>query len=464
MQFSKQSGHFASALAEPKFALFAAGQFISQFGDYLAQIALIAAIGQFTSRAPLAYSQITVAIALPALLFGPLIGVVVDRRSKRAGLMVADGVRAVIVFLIPLLMKAAYPLLHAEVTLVVLFPLVFVNYIFILYASSARVSFVPSLVPKEKLFAANAVMDFINKFAGALGFAGGGLLVVGHFWRHLRIAPWEAGFYLDSLSFAASVCTVALLRVGEPPPVRRGDGEGALGALWRRRWAEIKADIRELLEHYRANHKVRFATYSLVLVSIFAGTLYPLIIVIAQKSLYLRAAVQPLLHDTSKVGFLGALLGVGMMGGSLFSGFILHRLPRRAVIVGGLLGLSAMVVLFARSSHYWHLLLVTLGGGLFLSPVMVAQNTLLHEAVPQSLWGRAFSWRDIVLDAGFMLSALLFGFIAQIVLPRFGTVNHERVTLFWAGALLAGLTVVIGLAARTRHGASRPAASREDGR
>jgi hypothetical protein len=42
---SDRSKHFASALAEPKFAL-------------------IAAVGEFTTRAPLAYSQIPAAIAL----------------------------------------------------------------------------------------------------------------------------------------------------------------------------------------------------------------------------------------------------------------------------------------------------------------------------------------------------------------------------------------------------------------
>ncbi|MDO9069531.1 MAG: hypothetical protein Q7W05_13895, partial [Deltaproteobacteria bacterium] len=153
------SKHFASALAEPKFALFSAGQFISQFGDFLAQIALIAAVGEFTTRAPLAYSQIPVAIALPALLFGPFIGVLIDRRSKRHMLMLADGARALIILSIPILIKLTG-------TVIILFPLVCLNYLFVLFANSARVSYIPYLVPPEKIFAANAVMDFINKLAG----------------------------------------------------------------------------------------------------------------------------------------------------------------------------------------------------------------------------------------------------------------------------------------------------------
>jgi hypothetical protein len=58
-----------------------------------------------------------------------------------------------------------------------------------------------------------------------------------------------------------------------------------------------------------------------------------------------------------------------------------------------------------------------------------------------------------------MVSALLFGFAAQIVLPRFGTVNHEKVTLFWAGVLLVLLCTGLALLARPRR-----AAPGDDGR
>jgi len=234
---SKQSGHFAAALSEPKFALFAAGQLVSQFGDYLAQMALIAVIGAYTTRAPLAYSQITVAIALPALLFGPIVGVVVDRRAKSKVLIAADASRAVIIGLIPLLMKLTGSVL-------ILFPLVFISFLMGLFASAARLSLIPYLVPQNKIFAANAVMNFINKLAGMVGFVGGGLLVVGGFWRHLKLQPWEAGFYLDSLTFFISVITIAMLKTGEK--VIESQKEPELVQLWRRRINNLKTDLQEL--------------------------------------------------------------------------------------------------------------------------------------------------------------------------------------------------------------------------
>ena len=144
---------------------------------------------------------------------------------------------------------------------------------------------------------------------------------------------------------------------------------------------------------------------------------------------------------TSGVGFLGGLLGGGMMTGALLSGFLLHRLSRRHIIIGGLFGLSLMVMLFAKSSSYWHLLAITFMGGVFLQPVMTAQNTLFHESVDRSIWGRIFSARDIILDAGFVASALTLGFLAQLVLPAFGSVNQERTVLFWSGISLAVLTL-----------------------
>jgi len=420
---TKQSGHFAAALSEPKFALFAAGQLVSQFGDYLAQMALIAVIGAYTTRAPLAYSQIAVATALPALLFGPIVGVVVDRRAKSKVLIAADAGRAVIIGLIPLLMKLTGSVL-------ILFPLVFISFLMGLFASAARLSLIPYLVPQNKIFAANAVMNFINKMAGMVGFVGGGLLVVGGFWRHLKLQPWEAGFYLDSLTFLISVATIALLKTGEK--VIRSEKESELIQLWRRRINNMKNDLKELWTLIFSSPKVKFVMLSLLLVAIFGGTLYPLVVVIVQKGI--RGSIG---SGTGGVGVLGGIFALGMMLGSLSIGFLGHRYSRRMIIVIGLLGVGVMISLFALCRFYWQLLPVGLVIGVFLSPVMVAQDTLLHESAPDKLWGRIFSGRDFILNGGFMLSSLLFGFIAQIILPRLGTTNHERVTLFWCGILLA---------------------------
>lgn len=441
-----RSGHFAAALSERSFALFIAGQFVSQFGDYLAQIALIAVVGVYTTRAPLAYSQLTVAIALPALLFGPIVGVLVDRRPKRSVLMISDCLRAVIFALIPLSMKTTGSVL-------ILFPLVFCSFLLGSFASSARYALIPSLVPPQKIFAANAVMNFVNKLAGVLGFAGGGLLVVGGFWRALHLEPWEAGFYLDSLTFLASVITVALLGIREPYQARKR--ESGFRELWGRRIRNIRDDQRELLSLVRANPMVRFTVATLLLVALFGGTLYPLIVVIVQKGPQMVIGGDlglPRVGATHLVGFLGGVLAVGMMLGSISAGFLFHRLSRRGIVVAGLLVTGVLMSLFALSRHYWEFLPVALLAGFFLSPVMIAQDTLLHESAPESLWGRVFSGRDLILNGGFMLSSLFFGMLAQLVLPMMGTVNHERVVLFWVGVFLSALGLLSLRSGRRRAG------------
>ncbi|OGF00905.1 MAG: hypothetical protein A2502_05030, partial [Candidatus Edwardsbacteria bacterium RifOxyC12_full_54_24] len=339
-------------------------------------------------------------------------------------LIAADASRAVIIGLIPLLMKLTGSVL-------ILFPLVFISFLMGLFASAARLSLIPYLVPQNKIFAANAVMNFINKLAGMVGFVGGGLLVVGGFWRHLKLQPWEAGFYLDSLTFFISVITIAMLKTGEK--VIESQKESELVQLWRRRINNLKTDLQELWTLIFSSPKVKFVMLSLLLVSIFGGTLYPLVVVIVQKGTG---------SGTGGVGVLGGVLALGMMLGSLSIGFLGHRYSRRMIIVSGLLGVGTMVSLFALCRHYWQLLPVGLLIGIFLSPVMVAQDTLLHESAPDKLWGRIFSGRDFVLNGGFMLSSLFFGFMAQIILPRLGTTNHERVTLFWCGILLAAFSLV----------------------
>jgi DHA3 family macrolide efflux protein-like MFS transporter len=392
-------------------------------------MALIAVIGAYTTRAPLAYSQITVAIALPALLFGPIVGVIVDRRAKNKMLIISDAARAAIIGLIPLMMKTTGSVL-------ILFPLVFISFLLGLFASAARLSLIPHLVPQNKIFGANAVMNFINKMAGMIGFVGGGLLVAGGFWRHLNLQSWEAGFYLDSLSFLISVITVAMLKTGEVIIPSEKETDPLL--LWKRRMNNLKTDLSELWGLVISSAKVQFVMLTLLLVAIFGGTLYPLVVVIVQKGISGSIG-----SGTGGVGVLGGIFALGMMLGSLLIGFLGPRYSRRVIIVAGIFGVGGMISIFALCSHYWQLLPVGLIIGIFLSPVMVAQDTLLHESAPQNLLGRIFSGRDLILNGGFMLSSLVFGFMAQIVLPKLGTTNHERVTLFWCGIILMAVAMFI---------------------
>jgi MFS family permease len=85
---------------------------------------------------------------------------------------------------------------------------------------------------------------------------------------------------------------------------------------------------------------------------------------------------------------------------------------------------------------------ITIGvAGIALAPIMISQDTLLHEVVPEEIRGRVFGTREWTLNGLFMVSAAVMG-----VLARFTSV---RATLRGAGALVL-LLGLAGIIARHR--------------
>src|SRR5215210_58559 len=72
------------------------GQLLSNFGDTLHYIALVVLVFTLTGQG-LAVAGVVAAEIVPVLLLGPVAGVVIDRFSRKAVLVGADLVRAVLV-------------------------------------------------------------------------------------------------------------------------------------------------------------------------------------------------------------------------------------------------------------------------------------------------------------------------------------------------------------------------------
>src|SRR5574342_1323203 len=102
------------------FGLLFTGQTISQIGDSLNKVALLWFVYELTGSA-LKMTVIGLLQTLPPLLFGPLIGVYLDRFRKKQVMITVDLLRTVMIMLIPLLY------LMEALTLERLYILVFAN-------------------------------------------------------------------------------------------------------------------------------------------------------------------------------------------------------------------------------------------------------------------------------------------------------------------------------------------------
>jgi hypothetical protein len=79
-------------------------------------------------------------------------------------------------------------------------------------------------------------------------------------------------------------------------------------------------------------------------------------------------------------------------------------------------------------------------GGAVLAPVMVAQDTLLHEHAPAGSRALIFSTKDLLMAAVFACTSFVVGG-AVWAMSRFGVTEPYRVALWSVGACLVLTTL-----------------------
>ncbi|MEO0157136.1 MAG: MFS transporter [candidate division WOR-3 bacterium] len=392
---------FTGVLRYRNFTIFSVAQMISQFGDRLNNMALLGLIGAKAAGSPFAFSQIAIFASLPVLIFGPMSGVLADRLNRKWVLVGVDAARTLIVFLIPTLVYLTGNLILVNLA-------VFSIFLLGLLFNSAKMSVLPHLVSgKEEYLMANAVANFIGRFATFLGLLLGGFIVDLYIWHELGWDGWRAGFYIDALTYlvsAAFLSSMSLPRIAVKPRektkgVRKGN---SISVMFRGSWD----DIRSTLSLIKRRRLIRLVYAGVALSVFYMGAAYSLDIMIAQQVFGFR---------TKGTGVLGGILGIGLIIGSLFVGKWGKRWGEMRLMFIGLFALAVLMGLSAFTSDFVLFCLLTLLAGFLMSVVFVVQDTLFHRMVPPSHRGRIFAVKELLWAGGFMVSAVFLGAVGEFM-------------------------------------------------
>ena len=408
----KNTSQFLAVLRLRKFMIFSVSQAISLFGDKLDYMALLAMIAFFTTKynweSARAISYLSVIITLPTILFGPLAGILVDRWNRAKVMIICDAARALLVLSIPLLILKTG-------SLVLVYTIAFLVFLCGLFFNTCRLSVIPNLVSPRRLLAANSFLNFIGRISTFLGMFLGGISVDWHIWKKIGIPySWSAGFYLDSLTYLVSV--IALIFIAKHIGLRRNNrvleaqldttsGKRTLPQLF---YDEISKTIRDIKQAYqviRHMPPVLFVYASIMLMVILGAAIFVLFVPVIQEA---RTELG-LGLGTKGVGFIGAIGSIGLVISSMAYGFIGHRIRKRNVILGGFIILGFIAVLMAAFKTFLPVIPLAFFAGIVLSPIFIAQDTLIHETVPEETRGRIFSTREWILHFSFAISAFLIG-------------------------------------------------------
>lgn len=400
-------------LATRDFGLLFSGQVISQIGDSMNKVALLWFVYELTGSA-FKMAVIGLLQTIPPLVFGPLIGVYLDRMRKKPVMIWVDLIRSVLVMLIPL----CYAM--EALTLERLYVLVFLTSVVSTIFGPALASAVPLLVSRAQLTAANAMIQGTANIGLLIGpvISGVGVSLMG---AHNVL-------YLDAATFLVSALCLM--------PLRLRDAQQGI---------ERPATAPGIVEDLLVGFRFIFVQHRIVLLLMLTATLYSLG---ASAFVFLLPvfATQLLGATSIELGWLWSSLGVGMLIASTClawanQGDIQSRLRLiSATLAVGAVAVCALGMLESTVMAATFIIVFGSSTAVF-TPVVWA---MLQELTPEHLLGRVFTTFSTGAMATAMAGMAGFGWAADAIGPAASLAGIGVV-------LLSTATVAIALGRRHPH-------------
>ena len=410
---------FAPVLSNKQFLILWSGQIFSQLADKVYLVMMIAIVtNQFQlPNQPISkwVSPIMIAFTIPAVLFGSLAGVYVDRWRKKPVLVASNLVRGILVLTLPPLL-----LVSQGQTIQTAIPLGFALMLGITFAVSTFTQFfapaeqavIPLIVKDRDLLAANSLYTTTMMALLIIGFAiGEPLLDIADNLAGQTGLPANIGKeVLVGGAYAIAGLILLLLKTGE----KRQPSD--------RETPHVLADIKDGIKYLNKKPRVRNAMIQLVILfSIFA----------ALAVLAVSMADQIPQIEADQFGILLAAAGVGMGASAAILGSKGQSINRARLSLIGSLGVAASLVGLSFATHnLWWALVMTALLGSFAALVGVPMQTTIQSRTPEAMRGKVFGLQNNAVNIALSLPLVLAA---------------EAETRFGLPGVMLGLAAIAGL-------------------
>lgn len=412
----------ASLIKNRNFAALWIGQVISEFGDRLAQMALIAGVYFNQDKGHVFRLAVLLTFTvIPVFFVGPVAGAYIDRWNRKKTMLVSDILRGTLVIFIP------FFLIYTK-NLIPVYLIVFVMFSITRFFLPAKLGIIPDIVPKEKLLMANSLTTTTGLIAAVLGLGFGGIVV--------EMAGIRASFYIDALSFFISALAIALIKL--PKPIAQIKESIALQS---RRITKIEKNIFKDIKN-SFNYIVTQKELPAILKTFFIlmsgiGAIYVVFIDFILKNLVKSPEVVQKLERIMGFGQFGLVivfLGLGAFMGTVIFGRIGQSIKRQTAISLGFMLSGVFLTLFSYATqifkNFWITGTLALFLGFSAAPIIAIANTMLHEVTQEKMRGRVFSTLEIVIHIAF----LVFMFLSMFLVT---TLKIEPVHILGIAGILA---------------------------
>lgn len=350
----REMPHMIRALRNRDFRWFWSGNFLSNIGTWMQNVAMGWLVLQLATDKPAFWLGVVgFASSAPMLGFSLLGGVIADRINRRKLMLVTQSAMMIFAFIL-----WGLTALH-WMTLPLLVMISFTTGIAMALNNPSYQALVPQLVPREDLanaIALNAAQFNMSRVAGPTlgGFA----------------MAWfgiQGNFLLNALSFVAVL--VALTRISYPPLYPAGNNT---------MWEDLKEGLR-----YVFNRRDLFTLLAMTAVSSILVIPYITFVpLFAKQILHLHAR---------GFGLLMAANGGGAFLAAVTMAFIHHVKHRGRLVFRASLAFCGFVALFALSRNQWLSALMLVGIGYFMVLMIANVNVMLQHLSEDKMRGRVMS-------------------------------------------------------------------------
>lgn len=365
-----------SALSNRNYLIYLIGNTISLHGLWIYRVALGWYAWQI-SNSEFWVGVVAFAQFAPAVVFGPLFGVLADRFDRRAASLLINSMSILNMLLMGLLAQLG------QIDITVLAMLSLMQGTLDGAHMPVRMSVVPNLVDKSQLQSAIAITSISFNVSRFVGPALAGVVIAG--------SGVAAAFVLNGVSYLSLIAAMIVVRLN--PATERPHRP-------RHVWHEMGEGVRYVLSHPRIR---------------------ALLVIIAVASLFGRGVLEMMPAFADEVYKRGsaalAILTSAIGAGAIVSGLVLSRgagwldaqVIRWAVIAGGLL-----IALLGLLDQFWVAVGVVVLLGIILSLCGIGSQILIQTLVEDEVRGRVSSLWGTITFGGTALGSLLVGTAASV--------------------------------------------------
>ncbi|GAA3221560.1 MFS transporter [Dactylosporangium siamense] len=386
-----------AALRIRDFRLLWTGRFVSQLGTWLLTVAVPAHVLHLTGS--LMATGLTLAAEyLPALLLGPLAGVLTDRWDRRRVMLTTDVFRAVVV--------AAMLLVDSPGTVWILYAALAAESAGSILFRPAAQAYTPAIVGTGNLLSsANALTAVTDGTVRLVGAPLGAVLLLAFGFPVL--------IWVDVASYLVSALAI-FLTTRRPAPTRTAA-------------ADLRADLRHGLRTVAGHRMTLWLLVIGVVFTLANGALSALLIPLGVTEL----------GGPRQTGLVVSALGVGFLLGAPLIRVLVDKVQPRRLYSATLLGTAVGFLLLFTAHTLTVALPAAVAIGMFGSMTWAVPQTTLQRTLPNDVLGRV----SAVFLSGEALGTLLGAVTGPIVAQAAGLV-----TLAVAACALTAACALLGAA------------------